>query len=106
MVDAAKPLVYATLAFDPTDMARRGRIGAFVTHSRHDPRETTRNARAAFLAKFARKVDPEGILPEEERQRRAEMARRAHYSRIARLSALTRSRKTKNAAAGLGPAAA
>lgn len=72
-------------------MARRGRIGAFRLHATHDPRETTAKARATFLQRFEREVDPEGVLPEDERRRRAEYARRAHFARLARASARARS---------------
>ena len=41
-------------------MALRGKIGALVLHSRRDPRETTAPARAAFLKRFERQVDPDG----------------------------------------------
>jgi hypothetical protein len=77
-------------SFDPAEMALRGRIGAFVTHSRHDVRETTRAARAAFLARFERVVDPDGVLTEAERLRRAESARKAHFARLAWKSARAR----------------
>ena len=79
-----------TVAFDPAEMAFRGRIGAHVTHSRYDARELTAPARAAFLTKFEREVDPEGELSPEERRRRAEHARKAHFARLARLSAEAR----------------
>jgi hypothetical protein len=85
-----KPQVLVTLAFDPQEMALRGKIGAAVTHARHDGKELTAPARAAFLARFEQEVDPDGELPTEERQRRAEHARRAHMLRIARLSAIAR----------------
>jgi hypothetical protein len=89
--------------FNPADMALRGRIGACVTHSRHDSREITANARTAFLGRFLAEVDPEGVLPEAERERRAGFARRAHFARLARSSALSRSKKghprTRNATA-------
>ena len=62
MPDVRKPLVLITLAFDPEEMARRGRIGADVTHSRHDARELTSPARAAFLTSFEKQVDPDGVL--------------------------------------------
>jgi hypothetical protein len=39
--------------------------------------------RAAFESKFEREVAPEGLLPTEERLRRAEMARKAHFTRLA-----------------------
>ena len=77
-------------AFDPDDMARRGRIGALVLHATHDPRETTQKARESFLSRFEREADPDGVLPEAERQRRAEYARRAYFARLARESALAR----------------
>lgn len=45
----------------------RGRLG--------HPQEATAKARAAFLAKFEREADPEGVLPPAERRRRAEAPR-------------------------------
>jgi hypothetical protein len=82
--------------FDPQEMARRGRIGAHVVLSRHDPRRLTEKARATYRASFEVLVDPEGVLSTEERSRRAEHARRAHYTRLARLAALARSAKAKS----------
>lgn len=79
---------------DPAEMARRGRIGALVTHSRHNPTETTAAARKAFLARFEREVDPDGVLTVEERLRRAGYARQAYFARLARLSALARQRSS------------
>jgi hypothetical protein len=76
----------------PEEAALRGRIGALVLHSRRDPRETTAKARAAFLANFERQVDPEGVLAPEERRRRAEYARRAHFARLALKSARARAK--------------
>ena len=79
--------------FDPADMAMRGRIGALRLHASHDPRETTAKARAEFLARFEREVDPEGELPPAERARRAAYARRAHMARLALASARARRRE-------------
>ena len=76
----------------PQEASLRGRIGAYTLHATHDPRETTANARAAFLARFEREVDPDGVLPEEERRRRAEYARKAHFARLALASARARAR--------------
>jgi hypothetical protein len=76
-------------------MALRGRIGAFVQHSRYDPRETTAAARAAFDNRFFDAVDPTGALPPDERARRAESARRAYFARLAYASA--RARRNKRA---------
>lgn len=73
--------------------ALAGRIGAFRTHATHDVRETTANARAAFLARFEAEVDPSGELPADERARRAEAARRAYFARLAYQSAAARAKK-------------
>ncbi len=59
-------------------------------HAEHDAQEITANARASFLAKFEREVDPAGVLPLEERRRRAEHLRHAHFARLARASARVR----------------
>lgn len=88
-----RPPVVVSLEFDREEMARRGRIGAYARLARHDPRELTQPARDAFLSKFEREVDPDGTLAPEERQRRAECARKAHMLRLARLSAAARARK-------------
>lgn len=80
------------MSLSPEVAALRGRIGAHITHSRHDPRETTANARAAFLARFEREVDPDGLLPPDERRRRAEHARKAHFARLALRSVEKRAR--------------
>lgn len=84
-----------TLIIDPDEMARRGRIGALVLHSRHDPKETTAKARETFLSKFEREVDPNGELPDDERRRRAEYAKKAHFARLARASAEARRKNAK-----------
>jgi hypothetical protein len=80
---APRPPITVAYELDPADMALRGRLGAFVLHSRYDPRETTRKARQAFEERFLREVDPDGVLPEAERLRRAAAARRAYFARIA-----------------------
>lgn len=94
----------APQTFDPSEMALRGRIGAFATHAAHDVRETTAAGRAAFLRSFEDQVDPERQLPEAERLRRALAARKAHFARLALKSATTRAR-TKTAALARDPAA-
>ena len=42
------------------------------------------------MARFEREVDPEGALPEVERKRRADHARKAHMARLALRSAQAR----------------
>lgn len=75
---------------DPEEMSRRGRIGALALHSRHDPKVTTAPARTAFLAKFEREVDPESLLPEDERARRARDARSEYFRGLSLLGAESR----------------
>lgn len=77
----------------PARAAAIGRIGALVHHSRHDAFESTAAAREAFNSKFLRDVDPDLLLPEQERLRRAECARKAHFARLALKSADARRRK-------------
>lgn len=74
----------------PSLASLRGRLGAFVTHSRHDPRATTAKARATFLERFLDEVDPDRLLPEDERLRRASYARKAYFTRLALKSATAR----------------
>ena len=52
----------------------------------------TAPARAALMARFEREADPEGVLAPDERARRAEHLRRAHFQRLALKSAQARRR--------------
>lgn len=67
----------------PEQRALRARLAAYSMHARHDPKETTRQARAAFEDRFLRQVDPDNTLPAAERERRASAARRAYFTRLA-----------------------
>ena len=93
MAQADDRLIYRTLTYDPKEMALRGRIGAYRLHATHDPKETTKAAREAFMARFEREVDPDGTLSPEERARRAEAARRAYFAQLAHKSAKARRRR-------------
>jgi hypothetical protein len=75
-----------------SERAQRGRIGAYVMHAHHDARSTTAAARQAFGQRFLDLVDPERSLPEPERLRRAEAARKAYFVQLAYRSALARRR--------------
>ena len=74
----------------PERAALIGRVGAHHLHATRDPRETTAKAREVFNARFEREVDPDGVLPPEERQRRAKHARSAHFAAMAAKKAGTR----------------
>lgn len=74
-----------------SERALRARLAAHSLHARvTDPAAHTAPARRAFLDRFEREVDPEGLLPTEERQRRAEHARTAYFLRLALASAKAR----------------
>lgn len=70
----------------------RARAAAYTLHSRVDGREHTQPARDAFMARFEKEVDPDGILTPAERRRRAECAKRAHFTRMALASAKARAK--------------
>jgi hypothetical protein len=72
-----------------------GRIGAHTLHAHHDPRETTAPARHAFLDRFEREADPDGVLPPEERARRARHLRAAYFTRLALRSAQARRQRAR-----------
>jgi hypothetical protein len=77
----------------PTERRIRARLGAFALHAQRDPHETTAAGRAAFLQKFLDEVDPNRELPETERLRRAESARKAYMAKLALASARARGAK-------------
>jgi hypothetical protein len=68
-------------------------MAAHTLHSKYDSRDLTKNARAPFLSKFEDQVDPDRVLPEEERMRRAEHAKKAHFQKLAMKSAKVRREK-------------
>jgi hypothetical protein len=68
----------------------RARMAAYTLHAHRDARETTKAARRAFNQRFLDDVDPERRLPDRERLRRADAARRAYFTRLAYLSARKR----------------
>jgi hypothetical protein len=74
----------------PGERVLRARTAAHTKHAKHDPRAAMDKARAVFLAKFERQVDPDGLLLPAERQRRAEQLRSAHFARLALASAKAR----------------
>jgi len=79
-----------------------GRIGAHRLHGTHDPTKTTKKAREAFLARFEREADPDSILPEGERLRRARHLHKAHMARLSLLAVEARRRKRADQAEVVG----
>ena len=80
------------MALTPHQRTLRARMAAYSMHAKHDGRAVTQKAREAFLTKFEELVDPTGSLSPRERERRARAARKAHFARMAFLSAKKRQR--------------
>ena len=79
------------MSLSPSERSLRARLAAHTSWARTpDPSARTAPARSGFLERFEREVDPDGVLPEAERIRRAEHARRAHMQRMALRSAKAR----------------
>lgn len=70
------------MALTAEQRSQRARLAALTRWSREDPKEQAARLQQGLLARFAREVDPDGVLPPAERARRAECARRAHYARL------------------------
>jgi hypothetical protein len=63
-----------------------------------DRAAATAPARAGFLAKFERQVDPDGILDPDERARRAASARAAFYAKLCAAGVAARRAKAAGSA--------
>jgi hypothetical protein len=74
----------------PTERTLRARLAAYSLHARGGT--NVGPARAAYDARWAKLVDPEGLLAPDERERRAEHARKAHFTKMAFESAKSRRR--------------
>lgn len=80
-----------------SEIARlRGQVGAYTrlagTPTDRLP-DLTAEARAALQLKFERQADPEGVLPQEERERRAAYLRRAELARMSLKGVAARKQK-------------
>jgi hypothetical protein len=87
----------------PAERSLRARLAVHTLHATRDASRTTALARAGFLARFEREVDPDLRLDPAERRRRAEHARRAYFIRLS-LAAIA-ARRTKRAGQAEGGAA-
>ena len=74
----------------PTQRTMRARIAANTRWSQESPTATAARGQAGLMAKFVDQVDPDRVLPEAERNRRAEAARRAHMQKLAFASSKAR----------------
>ena len=81
----------------PAERSMRARTAAHTSWARTaDRTERTKPARDAFMERFEREVDPDGVLDPVERARRAEHARKAYFAALALKSAATRRRKAQD----------
>lgn len=86
---------------DPELRRIQARSAAHALHAKYDSHDLTAPARAAFLTRFERQVDPEGVLPRAERQRRAQHALKAHMIALS-YRALKRRRQRRGEAVDAG----
>lgn len=83
----------------PAERTLRAKVAAHTSWANTPDRAArTAAARKAAHDRFAHQVDPEGVLPPEERARRAENARKAYFSRLAMLSVRARRARARQTA--------
>ena len=87
----------------PAQRTLRARVAAYARAAKYGP-EVTRAAFGGRMAKLAAEVDPEGTLPEIERQRRAYALMRSQMSALS-LKA-SRARSKRKAVPALAPGTA
>ena len=84
----------ATTLTSPSIRALQARAAAHAKWAQtEDPSAATAPARAAFLDRFEKQVDPDGVLSPQERARRAGHARKSYFARLAATSAAARAKK-------------
>lgn len=76
----------------PAQRVALSRMGAYALHAKRDPKETTAAARAAFDRRFVVEADPDGTLPEAERERIVKALRHKYFAGLA-LKRATAARK-------------
>lgn len=75
----------------PNERVLRARAASHASWSNTaDPPHRTAPARRRFMARFIDEVDPGRVLPEADRLRRAESARKAYFASLALKSAKAR----------------
>jgi hypothetical protein len=81
----------AGLSLTPEQRRLRARAAAHALHAQGGTSTTA--GTAAFIARFERQVDPEGLLEPMERARRAEHARKAYMASLALRASKARAEK-------------
>jgi hypothetical protein len=81
----------------PQQRRRRARIAAHASWAKTSDRTARTSAGTkAFLDRFERQVDPEGVLPDDVRAAMAAHARKAYMLQLAERSAAVRRRKAQS----------
>lgn len=76
------------------DRSQIARIAVHTSWSKTiDRTARTAPANRAFMARFEKQVDPDGLLAPEERAKRAESAKKAYFLQLGRKSAKARAAK-------------
>jgi hypothetical protein len=76
------------MALTPEQRTLRAQMGAFRLHAQG--KTNTGPARKAFDDRFLNEVDPDRLLPEEERIKRAKAAKSAYFKGLALKSSMAR----------------
>lgn len=71
----------------------RARAAAHTRWAQENPAAHTAKMREAFNERFHNEVDPERVLPKDERLRRAQHAKKAYMAKLALASAKARTAK-------------
>jgi hypothetical protein len=81
------------MTLSPAERILRARLAAHSLHAQVNSRDHTKPARRAFMDRFEDQVDPNRVLPNAERQRRVEQAKKAYFTRLALKAAQARRRR-------------
>lgn len=85
----------STVGMSPEHRSLRARMAAHASWANtEDPTARTQPARDRFAKRFLDQVDPDRTLPEAERQRRAESARKSYFAQLAFKSVRARAAKS------------
>lgn len=82
------------MSLTPSERVLRARLASHASWANTTDRAArTAKARQALMDSFERQVDPDGVLPDAERIKRAESLKKAHFTRLALKSAQARRKK-------------
>ena len=83
------------MPLSPTQRTLRAKLAAHSLHASVDSCVHTQPGRKAFLERFEREVDPDGVLNPAERARRADQAKKAYFVGLALKSSKAHAKKSQ-----------